>query len=132
MSAAERLTRIALRKIQNGLDAIPDLEAAVAILRGEAGELPAGELADLNELADDDAQAETEAEKSPEGWSRIIPPQKKSHYFANGRSLCGRYGFPPMPLGADDYASPDDCAACRKKLNLRKLDQAALNQGRPS
>lgn len=132
MSDAERLTRIALRKIQSGLDAIPDLEAAVAILRAEAGELPAGELADLQELADDDAQAEAEAAKPPEGWSRIIPPQKKSHYFVNGRSLCGRYGFPPMPLNADDYASADDCVACRRKLNLRKLDRAALSQGQSS
>lgn len=69
-------------------------------------------------------------ERPREGWSRIIPPQKKSHYFVGGRSLCLRYGFPPEPLNPDDYASPDDCAACRKKVNLRKLDQAALAKGR--
>ena len=68
-------------------------------------------------------------ERPREGWSRIIPPQKKSHYFVSGRSLCGRFGFPPEPLTPDDCTSPDDCAACRKKVNLRKLDQAALAKG---
>lgn len=76
-----------------------------------------------------EAAAGLEPQKSPpapapatpqEGWSRIIPPQKKSHYFVKGRSLCGRYGFPPQPLQPDDYAGPDDCAACRKKADLRK------------
>jgi hypothetical protein len=71
-------------------------------------------------------------ERPREGWSRIVPPQKKSHYFVKGRSLCGRYGFPPEPLNPDDYTSPDDCAGCRKKVNLRKLDQIALEKGPPA
>jgi hypothetical protein len=119
--SAERLTVQALREITVGLDAIPALEAAVALLRAEAGELPAGEKADLRDLADEaDTGEPAEPAEPAEGWSRIIPPSRKSHYFVRGRSLCGRFGFPPLPLQADDHASSDDCAACRKKLALRK------------
>jgi hypothetical protein len=122
----EVLVRQALSEVLGNLDAIPTLEAAAALLRAQAGELPAGEQEDLQDLADE----ETERTAPPEGWNRIIPPQRKSHYFVNGRSLCGRYGFPSLPLNPDDYASPDDCAACRKRLTLRQLDRAALKQGR--
>lgn len=122
----ECLIRQALAEVQENLDAIPALEAAAALLRAQAGELPAGELADLQAAADEEA----ERAAPPEGWSRIIPPQKKSHYFVNGRSLCGRYGFPPLPLNPDDYTSPDDCTGCRKRLTLRQLDRAALAKGK--
>lgn len=67
-----------------------------------------------------------------EGWSRIIPPQKKFHYFVDGRSLCGRYGFPPLPLTPDDFTSPDDCAGCRKKLALRQMDRRTPGYREPA
>jgi hypothetical protein len=82
----------------------------------------------LNE-PEPEAAKKSAGKPETEGWSRIIPPSRKSHYFVKGRSLCGRYGFPPLPLNPDDYKSPDDCAACRKKLTLRQLDQVARKLG---
>jgi hypothetical protein len=52
-SIAERLTRQALSDIESGIDAIPMLEAAIAALRVQAGELPSSELPELRELAEE-------------------------------------------------------------------------------
>lgn len=71
------------------------------------------------------ARAAEIATRPAEGWSRIVPPERKSHYFVKGRSLCGKRGFPPEPLNPQDYPSPDDCAGCRRKLDARKARSAS-------
>jgi hypothetical protein len=49
---------------------------------------------------------------------------RKAHYFgADSRSLCGRFAlFPGMQSekqgDATTPASPDDCAACRRKVGV--------------
>ena len=57
--------------------------------------------------------------KKPEekiGWG--FPSQsRKWHYFRAGRSLCGKFGWfdrDPLELGNDN--SPDNCMACKKRL----------------
>lgn len=44
---AERLLEQALDEVRGGVDAIPTLSEAIAVLRVEAGELPADELGDV-------------------------------------------------------------------------------------
>jgi hypothetical protein len=54
-----------------------------------------------------------------EGWGKPART-KKWHYFVGIRSLCGRWAYRgELEQGNDD--SPDNCAACRKKLEKRKL-----------
>jgi hypothetical protein len=55
-----------------------------------------------------------------EGW--WFPGlSRKAHYFREGRSLCGKWGtFGQQPLTPDTHKSPDDCAACRRKLDREK------------
>jgi len=56
-----------------------------------------------------------------EGWAGSYG-SRKWHYFVKGRSLCRRFGLiskVKLELGNDD--SPDNCAACMKKLKARKL-----------
>ncbi len=53
-----------------------------------------------------------------EGWTWLVN-SKKWHYFSEQRSLCRKFALLRHPSegyehGADD--SPDNCAACRKKL----------------
>ncbi|TVM03001.1 MAG: hypothetical protein CV087_07590 [Candidatus Brocadia sp. WS118] len=51
-----------------------------------------------------------------EGWTWLIN-SRKWHYFREGRSLCGKFLLlddSDLELGND--SSPDNCAACRKKL----------------
>lgn len=55
-------------------------------------------------------------EKYDEGWAPGSFGSQKWHYYRDGRSLCGRYGW----IGALNFEqgndqSPDNCAACRKK-----------------
>jgi hypothetical protein len=54
------------------------------------------------------------------GWGCIRPGDRKAHYYRGSFSLCGRVGFYMGPLEPDDGKGPDDCAACRKKLDAAK------------
>ena len=45
---------------------------------------------------------------------------KRAHYYRNGDSLCRKIGWYTGPLEVDVFASKDDCAACRKKLDREK------------
>ena len=52
-----------------------------------------------------------------EGWAFPTTSARKCHFIKRGRSLCGRYGYWGEELWADTgQASPDDCKACRVKL----------------
>ncbi len=55
-------------------------------------------------------------EDRDEGWGVLRPGDRRTHYYHKGFSLCGRVGFYNGPLEADSYKSPDDCKACRKRL----------------
>jgi hypothetical protein len=55
-----------------------------------------------------------------EGWGVIRPGDRKAHYYVDAFSLCRRVGFYYGPLDVLDKPSPDDCAACRKKLDRNK------------
>ena len=55
-----------------------------------------------------------------EGWGMCFNTPKW-HYFVEGRSLCGRFmlfGKQDLELGNDN--SPDNCKACKAKLEKRK------------
>lgn len=55
-----------------------------------------------------------------EGWTYLLN-SRKWHYFINGISLCRKFMLisrPELEQGNDD--SPDNCAACRKKLAKSK------------
>lgn len=58
-----------------------------------------------------------------EGWVFPTTSARKVHYFrTRERSLCGRYALlytPPGHLVTPDHGKPgpDDCAACRRKLD---------------
>lgn len=52
-----------------------------------------------------------------EGWG-FPELSKKAHYFVEGRSLCGRWAYTGA-LEPAALASPDDCAACTRKLTKR-------------
>lgn len=56
-----------------------------------------------------------------EGWG-FTGTSRKAHYFRDGRSLCGKWGFrrSSAPHEPDTGPSPDDCAACRKALDKEK------------
>jgi hypothetical protein len=60
-----------------------------------------------------------------EGWGAIRPGDRKAHYYADMTSLCRRVGFYTGPLDPDEFASKDDCAACRKELLRRDAKKAA-------
>ena len=54
------------------------------------------------------------------GWGFIAGARKAHYYGVDGRSLCGRhYKFTDAGLTAEDGPSPDDCLACRRKLDAR-------------
>jgi len=55
-----------------------------------------------------------------EGWG--FPRSRKAHYFVDGMSLCNKYGFYRGSLEQGNDDSPDNCAACRRKLAKRKKD----------
>lgn len=57
-----------------------------------------------------------------EGWTWIVGAAKW-HYMRNGRSLCGKWmllGKPELEQGND--SSPDNCVACRRKLEKEKAN----------
>ncbi len=63
--------------------------------------------------------------RNTEGWAFPGHGQRtKAHYFVDGRSLCGKWGFYSGPLGLDDYASPDDCPTCRRRFEKRQAEAA--------
>lgn len=64
-----------------------------------------------------------EPPKRKEGWQRP-PPSRKFHYYVEGRSLCGGWGFPDYSnLDADTgnkEAYEEDCVSCFRKLVKRR------------
>jgi len=53
-----------------------------------------------------------------EGWGWPAN-SRKAHYFVDGLSLCGRWGyFGEVEQGNDD--SPDNCAVCKRLLKKRR------------
>ena len=56
-----------------------------------------------------------------EGWGWLLNSTKWHYFLADGKSMCGKW----LRLSNDDQEqgnddSPDNCAACRKKLKARK------------
>lgn len=54
------------------------------------------------------------------GWG--FPDQsRKAHYFVDSMALCGRWWFRgTLTPNQSEAKSPDDCAACRRKLDRSK------------
>ena len=50
------------------------------------------------------------------GWG-FPEPSRKFHYFVDGRSLCGKWGW-LSSAGLEDTVNtgPDDCRVCARKL----------------
>lgn len=70
------------------------------------------------------------ADKAIEGWTNFGGQARKFHYIPadNDRALCGKWALSPFVAKAREAAnlepdtgkaSPDDCAACRRKLDAR-------------
>lgn len=58
-----------------------------------------------------------EEQKLTEGWAWLFGCGEKWHYFVNQESLCGKYiKFTKGGLEQGNDNSPDNCKACRKKL----------------
>lgn len=68
-----------------------------------------------------------------EGWTDFNGQSRKFHYIPaddpGGRALCGKWGLSPFVANARELArlqpdtgapSPDDCKACRRKLDARR------------
>ena len=55
------------------------------------------------------------------GWARPINASKH-HYFAEDEatSICGRWMYFGHDREPDTFESPDDCVACRRKLNKER------------
>ena len=52
---------------------------------------------------------------SDEGWAEPTK-SRKYHYFRNGRSLCGRWGFFGELQGDEPYAKSEcDCRECWRR-----------------
>lgn len=61
--------------------------------------------------------SQPEGRKLEDGW-RFPYASQKAHYFEGITSLCGKWMFlGETQAGADAPPSPDDCAACRRKLD---------------
>lgn len=60
------------------------------------------------------------AEASGWGWPLL---SKKAHYFVEARSLCGRWMYTGELTDNQGAKSPDDCAACTKKLAKQQQRQ---------
>ena len=67
-----------------------------------------------------------------EGWTNFGGQSRKFHYIPaeNDRALCGKWALSPFAgkdarqlanLQPDDGPSKDDCVACRRKLDRRRL-----------
>ena len=58
--------------------------------------------------------------ENKEGWT-WLSNSRKWHYFVDNRSLCGKFGLLSSPkLEQGNDTSPDNCMACRKKLEKPK------------
>jgi len=66
-------------------------------------------------------------QKMPEGWG-WPGAARKAHYFVDGRSLCGRWGWIGGSLQPAGEPSSDDCAACARKLAKRLPVVEALRE----
>lgn len=75
------------------------------------------------------------AGRNNEGWTDFNGQSRKFHYIPadNDEALCGKWGVSPFVANAraaanlqpdDGQAGPDDCKACR-----RKLDSLSRNTG---
>jgi hypothetical protein len=60
-----------------------------------------------------------------EGWGVIRPGDRRAHYYRSMTALCRRVGFYQGPLEPDEFASKQDCAACRKVLDREKTKASA-------
>lgn len=59
-----------------------------------------------------------------EGWG-FPSNSRKSHYFVDKRSLCGKWMFfGELEQGNDD--SPDNCTSCKKALQKQKAKAKLL------
>ena len=59
------------------------------------------------------------------GWHKLLNARKWHYFGSDGRALCGNWlvlGRPFGEQGNDD--SPDNCAACRRKLAARKTQKS--------
>lgn len=59
------------------------------------------------------------SEASPEGWG-FPDSSRKAHYFVDSEALCGRWWYRgALTNNQSEAKSPDDCAACYRKLQAR-------------
>jgi hypothetical protein len=70
-------------------------------------------------------QCPAKKKRSTVGWTKPNSMSKKFHYIGeDGRSLCCRYlmlAIDPAQMEAEvGMRSPDDCSACRKKLEAAR------------
>lgn len=71
----------------------------------------------------------TPSEQTDSGWTDFGGQARKFHYVPadDDRALCGKWGLSPFVQDVrsktrfqpDTGPSPDDCAACRRKLGKR-------------
>lgn len=72
----------------------------------------------------------TDSSAPLEGWTDFGGQSRKFHYMPadDDRAFCGKWGFSPFVANAREHArlqpdegkpSPDDCKACRRKLDAR-------------
>lgn len=59
----------------------------------------------------------------PEGWGWPFNA-RLAHYFVDGRSLCGRWGYVGKVDPGSAIQSGHDCTVCIRKLVLRRDEQA--------
>ena len=64
------------------------------------------------------------------GWN-WIHNSPKWHYFVEGHSLCGRWFSLGLGNSCDDDPatdnSPDNCAACKRKIVKRRAKKSSVN-----
>jgi len=65
-------------------------------------------------------------QKPNEGWTWLSNSTKWHYFGQDGRSLCGKWFTFALAFetGMDEH--PDNCKACVKKLQQRKVKTAAL------
>jgi hypothetical protein len=61
----------------------------------------------------------TETETTEEGWGFPLA-SRKAHYFVGITSLCGSWLYTGRLEPETEKRSPDDCKACRRKLERRE------------
>lgn len=69
--------------------------------------------------------ADHNIDQRKEGWGSVPNVSRKWHYFAeDGRSLCRRFLALHRNFEQGNDGSPDNCAACRRKLEARAAPDA--------